>query len=278
MTVLQFALLVWLGSVFAGFFGALTGLGGGVIIIPLLTLVFSVDVRYAAGAALISVIATSSGAASSYLRQGYTNVRAGLFLEIATTVGALLGASLTTFLPTKWVAVIFGAVLMVSAYLSRKPRGDKTIETRPGLFASKLRLDGVLPTPEGARRYHLRAVPLGFVIMFIAGALSGLLGIGAGAFKVLALDQAMRMPFKASTTTSNFMIGVTAAAGTGVYLSQGYLDPVLAMPVMLGVLIGSMIGARVLIAAQSRVLRIVFSIIIVIIGIEMIYNGLAGKI
>jgi hypothetical protein len=277
MNILEFTLLVWLGSLFAGFFGSLTGLGGGVIIIPLLTLVFSVDVHYAAGAALVSVIATSSGAASSYLREGYTNIRIGLFLEIATTIGALFGASLATVVAGKWVAVVFGVVLILSAYLSRKPRGDTVIEEKPGSLTSKLKMDGSFPTPEGPRNYHVRAVPLGFSIMLIAGGLSGLLGIGSGAFKVLALDQAMHVPFKVSTTTSNFMIGVTAAAGAGIYLNHGYLDPGLAMPVMLGVLIGSVVGARVLVRAQSRVLRLIFSIIIIILGVEMIYNGLAGN-
>lgn len=277
MNVTEFTLLVWMGSLFAGFFGSLTGLGGGVVIIPLLTLLFSVDVRYAAGAALVSVIATSSGSASSYLRQGFINIRVGLFLEIATTLGALLGASLATTISGKWVAVVFGVVLIISAYLSRKPPGDQAIETKGGSLSAKLKMDGVLPTPKGPRHYHVRSVPLGFLIMLVAGSLSGLLGIGAGAFKVLALDQAMRMPFKASTTTSNFMIGVTAATGAGVYLNRGYLDPALAMPVMLGVLPGSIIGARLLIGARSRVLRIVFSIIILILGFEMIYNGLAGN-
>jgi len=278
MNVIEFTILVWLGSIFAGFFGSLTGLGGGVIIVPLLTLAFAVDVHYAAGAALISVIATSAGAASSYLREGFTNVRVGMFLSIATTVGALFGASLSTVLPAKWVEVIFGAVLIVSAYLSRKARTEREIEEAPGSWVQKLRLDGRFPTPQGVRRYHVRRVPLGFLIMSVAGTLSGLLGIGAGAFKVLAMDQAMRMPFKASTTTSNFMIGVTAAAGVGVYLNNGYLDPGLAMPVMLGVVIGSAVGARVLIGAESKKLRIVFSIIIMLLGIEMIYNGLAGKL
>jgi uncharacterized membrane protein YfcA len=278
MNILEFTVLVWLGSIFAGFFGSFTGLGGGVIIVPLLTLAFSVDVHYAAGAALISVIATSAGAASSYLREGFTNVRVGMFLSIATTVGALFGASLATVLPGKWVEVIFGAVLIVSAYLSRKAHKNGDVDEAPGSWIQKMRLDGNFPTPEGVRHYHVRRVPLGFLIMSIAGTLSGLLGIGAGAFKVLAMDQAMRMPFKASTTTSNFMIGVTAAAGVGVYLNHGYLDPGLAMPVMLGVVIGSAVGARVLIGAESKTLRIVFSVIIVLLGIEMIYNGLAGKL
>lgn len=278
MNVIEFTLFLWLGSIFAGFFGSLTGLGGGVIIIPLLTLLFSVDVKYAAGAALVSVIATSAGSAASYLRQGFTNVRIGLFLSIATTLGALFGASVATRIPGRWVAVVFGAVLILSAYSSSQTRKGADIEAAPSSLGSRLRLDSSFPTPEGERKYHVRRVPLGFLIMLIAGILSGLLGIGAGAFKVVALDQAMRMPFKASTTTSNFMIGITAATGAAVYLNHGYLDPALAMPVMLGVVIGSASGARVLISAKSKTLRLVFSVIIVILGIEMIYNGLAGNL
>ncbi len=278
MNVIEFSVLVWLGSIFAGFFGSLTGLGGGVVIIPLLTLVFSVNVHYAAGAALVSIVATSAGSTYSYLRQGFTNIRIGLFLAIATTIGALAGASLAAIIPARWVAIVFGVVLIVSAYLSRKPHKEQALEPSAGSLPAKLRLSGALPTPEGLHHYNVRAVPLGFLIMFVAGSLSGLVGIGAGAFKVLALDQVMRMPFKASTTTSNFMIGMTAATGAAVYLNQGFLDPGLAMPVMLGVLLGATLGSRVLIGAKSQILRIVFSIIILILGIEMIYNGLAGKL
>jgi len=278
MNILEFTLLVALGSWIAGFLGALTGLGGGVVLVPLLTLFFKVDIRYAIGASLVSVIATSSGTAAAYVKEGFSNIRIGMFLEIATTLGALLGAFLATKVPATAIAIIFGLVLVYSAYLSKRPRGKPLGEETPDPLATRLRLNGSFPTPEGIRNYCVRRVPAGFSLMFGAGALSGLLGIGSGAVKVLAMDQAMKIPFKVSTTTSNFMIGVTAAASAGVYLSRGYIDPGLAMPVMLGVLAGSVVGTRVLMKAETKVLRIVFSLVIVVLGLEMIYKGVTGRI
>jgi uncharacterized membrane protein YfcA len=278
VTLVEFALLVGAGSVGAGFLGSLTGLGGGVVLVPLLTLVFGVDIRYAIGASLISVIATSSGAAAAYVKEGYTNLRVGMFLEIATTLGALGGAFLAARVPTSWIAVMFGLVLIHSAYLSsRTPRPDME-GGASDRWATRLRLDGSYPTLSGLKAYRVQAVPVGFGIMAVAGALSGLLGIGSGAIKVLAMDRAMRLPFKVSTTTSNFMIGVTAAASAGVYLNRGYIDPGLAMPVMLGVLLGSLAGARVLAGTRTRLLRIIFSLVILLLGVEMIYNGLTGRL
>jgi uncharacterized membrane protein YfcA len=274
---LEFTAIVGLGALLAGFLGALTGLGGGVVIVPMLTLLFGVDIRYAIGAALVSVIATSSGAAAAYVRDGYSNIRVGMFLEIATTVGALTGAAVALYLRASVIAVIFGVVLLYSAYASYRQQPHATGDQAPDRIASWLRMDSAFPTPNGLQNYHVRRVPLGFLIMFVAGVLSGLLGIGSGAVKVLAMDQAMKLPFKVSTTTSNFMIGVTAAASAGIYLSRGYIDPGLAMPVMLGVLGGSLLGARVLAGAAVKTLRIVFSAVIGILAVEMIYNGIAGK-
>jgi uncharacterized membrane protein YfcA len=278
MTVFEFTILVFIGSAVAGLLGALTGLGGGVVLVPLLTLFFKVDIRYAIGASLVSVIATSSGAAAAYVKEGISNIRIGMFLEIATTLGALTGAFLATRVSTAAIAVIFGAVLLFSAVLAARPRVRKTSDDIPDPLATRLRLNGSFPTPEGTRHYFVRRVPAGFSLMFGAGALSGLLGIGSGAVKVLAMDQAMRIPFKVSTTTSNFMIGVTAAASAGVYLSRGYVDPSLSMPVMLGVLAGSLAGTRILVEVETRWLRLIFSAVILLLGAQMIYNGLAGKI
>lgn len=278
MNALEFSLLVWLGSLATGFLGALTGLGGGVVLVPLLTLVFGVDIRYAIGASLVSVIATSSGAAAAYVREGYTNIRIGMFLEIATTLGALFGAFLAAWTPTSVIAVVFGAVLLYSAYLSSRPLPEVIEGEHPDRLGTRLKMNGTYPTPHGPQPYYVRGVPLGFGLMAVAGALSGLLGIGSGAVKVLAMDQAMRIPFKVSTTTSNFMIGVTAAASAGVYLNRGYIDPGLAMPVMLGVAFGALLGARVLVRARTRLLRLIFSLIIVALALEMIYNGLTGRL
>ncbi len=278
MTILEFTLIVWLGALAAGFLGALTGLGGGVVIVPLLVLVFKVDLYFAMGASLVSVIATSSGAAAAYVKEGYSNIRIGMFLEIATTFGALTGAFLTGIVSPEAISVVFGVVLLVSAYLSGRQRAEPPADLPPDPLAVRLKLDGSYPTSQGPQKYHVRRVPLGFGCMFVAGILSGLLGIGSGAFKVLAMDQAMRIPFKVSTTTSNFMIGVTAAASAGIYLARGYIDPGVAMPVMLGVLLGSVLGARLLPRLKTNVLRIVFGLVILVLGIEMILHGLTGRL
>lgn len=261
----------------AGVVGALTGLGGGVIIVPLLTVVFGVDVRYAVGASLISVIATSSGAAAAYVREGYTNIRVAMLLEVATTAGAIAGARAASHMRTGLIAVIFGVTLALSALMSF---GKREVHPAPNAdrLATRLRLDGTFPHNGSHVAYHVTHVPLGFSLMFVAGGLSGLLGIGSGALKVLAMDRAMRLPFKVATTTSNFMIGVTAAAGAGVYLAHGYIDPLLACPVMLGVLAGALIGARLLGAASVRPLRLLFAIVILALAGEMIFEGFSGRI
>ena len=277
MTILLFSLILGLGSFAAGLLGALTGLGGGVVIVPLLTLGFGIDFRYAVGASLVAVIATSSGAAAAYVREGFTNVRVGMLLEVATTVGALIGAYFAGLVSTSVLAVVFGVVLLYSAWSASRPRAEHLVGT-PDPLAQRLRLDDSFPSLTGERAYHVQHVPLGFGLMAVAGALSGLLGIGSGAVKVLAMDQAMCLPFKVSTTTSNFMIGVTAAASAGVYLSRGYIDPGLAMPVVLGALCGALLGARLLSRTPSARLRTVFALVILALAAEMIYNGATGRI
>jgi uncharacterized protein len=278
MTVFEVAVFTLLGGVVAGMVGSLTGLGGGVVIVPLLTLALGVNIRYAIGASLIAVIATSSGAAAAYVREGFTNLRVGMFLEVATTSGALIAASISGLVSAEAIALVFGAVLLASVYFSLRSHEVEGKLGSPDPLATRLRMNGTYPVRGGGRAaYHVRRVPGGFALMFVAGCLSGLLGIGSGALKVLAMDMVMRMPLKVSTTTSNFMIGVTAAASAGVYLRKGYIDPVLAMPVMLGVLAGSVIGARFLARARTRVLRILFEVVILLLGLEMIYSALTGK-
>jgi uncharacterized membrane protein YfcA len=278
MTALEFSLILFVTSIAAGLLGALSGLGGGVVIVPLLTVIFHVDIHYAIGASLVSVIATSSGAAAAYVREGFSNIRVGMFLEIATTLGALLGAWLTTRVPTDAIGIVFGIVLLYSAYASLKQHRE-ALTQNPDPLALRLKLKGSFPSGAGGPQdYVAQRVPIGFSIMGLAGTLSGLLGIGSGAVKVIAMDQAMRLPFKVSTTTSNFMIGVTAAASAGLYLRSGYLAPALAMPVMLGVLLGSLIGSRLLVAAKVRTLRLVFALVIVALGVEMIVNSLRGAL
>jgi uncharacterized membrane protein YfcA len=201
-----------------------------------------------------------------------------MFLEVATTLGAVTGAAIALRIPTSSIAVIFGAVLLYSAYVSSRQLPARVGGDGPDRLARLLRMDSTYPSLDGMKAYHVRHVPAGFSLMFVAGVLSGLLGIGSGAVKVIAMDQAMRIPFKVSTTTSNFMIGVTAAASAGVYLKRGYVDPGLAMPVMLGVLLGSFSGARFLPRVRARALRIVFSLVVAVLALEMLYHGLTGRI
>jgi uncharacterized membrane protein YfcA len=277
MTLLVFTVLVGCGSFVAGTLGALTGLGGGLVIVPLLTIGFGVDIRHAAGASLVSVIATSSGAAAAFVREGFSNVRIGMFLELATTVGAFAGAHLAAHAPARAISVLFGAMLLLSSAASFLPDAghDRAVPPSTTSLGARLRLAGYVPTPSGPRAYQAARVPLGFGLMFVAGGLSGLLGIGSGALKVLAMDRAMRLPFKVSTTTSNFMIGVTAAASAGVYLRRGYVDPSLSAPVMLGVLAGSIVGARLLARAPTKVLRVIFAVAIGLVALEMIRAGVS---
>jgi uncharacterized membrane protein YfcA len=281
MTNLEFAPLVFLISMTAGYLGALTGLGGGVVVTPALTLLLGVDIRYAIGASLVSVIATSSGAAAAYVREGFSNIRIGMFLEIATTLGALLGAFLSSRTPTSILAVIFGLVLLHAAWQSNRDHSERPTNALPDLLATRLKLDGAYPGDyggdHGIEQYNVSNVKAGLGLMLGAGTISGLLGIGSGALKVIAMDQIMRIPFKVSTTTSNFMIGVTAAASAGIYLNRGYIEPGIAMPVMLGVLAGSMLGARQLIGARVRVLRRTFAIVVGVMAIEMIVSGVRGS-
>jgi len=273
MTTVEFSGLIFLSSLAAGLLGALTGLGGGVVIVPVLTLLFHVDIRYAIGASLVSVIATSSGAAAAYVREGYSNVRIGMFLEIATTLGAVLGAWLTTRVPTNTIGFIFALVLLYSAVASWRKKESHTGNTRPNKLAERLRLRGSFPVVGGKEEYVAQHVPAGFGLMFSAGTLSGLLGIGSGAVKVLAMDQAMGLPFKVSTTTSNFMIGVTAAASAGVYFTRGDINPFVAAPVACGVLLGATAGSKLLGRLQSKLIRLIFVIVLLWVSAEMFMKG-----
>jgi len=279
MSALVFTLIVLSLSAVAGFLGSLTGLGGGVVIVPALALALGVDIKYAIGASLVSVIATSSGAAAAYVREGFSNIRIGMLLEIATTLGAVVGAVLAAHVTTHAIAIVFGLVLAQAAYQSLfKAEPETAAIVASDSLGTRLRLGGDYPVGDRRQVYGVRNVPTGFGLMFGAGALSGLLGIGSGALKVIAMDRAMKIPFKVSTTTSNFMIGVTAAASAGVYLSRGYIDPRVTMPVMLGVLAGAFLGTKVLVHARVRTLRIVFGVVVLALALEMIVNGFTGRI
>jgi len=276
-----FTFILFLGSTLAGFIGSLTGLGGGVIIIPLLTLGFGVDMRYAIGAALVTSIASSSGAASAYIKEGITNMRIGMFLEIATTTGAVLGAFIAMYLDKMYIAIIFGCVLIFSAIrsINKKEEVDADFLVPGDKLGNKLKLNNSYTTPKGkVVKYNVHNVMGGYSLMTLAGIISGLLGIGSGALKVLAMDSTMKIPFKVSTTTSNFMVGVTAAASAVIYLQRGYIDPGLAMPIVVGVLIGAFFGSKILPKANVKKLRLLFSVVIFLLAIMMIYNGVTGKL
>lgn len=255
----------------------MTGLGGGVVITPVLTLLLGVDIRYAIGASLISVIATSSGAAAAYVRDGLSNIRVGMFLEIATTIGALFGAFLALFINAKALTIVFGVIMLQAAWQTVRPRKATEVVGEPDPLSKSLKLEGEYSTAEGKQRYEVYGVKPAFGVMFGAGTISGLLGIGSGAFKVIAMDQLMKLPFRVSTATSNFMIGVTAAASAGVYFSRGYIQPALATPVMLGVLVGSMIGAKTIHRVPVKQLRMAFAIVVGIAALQMMMTGIGGK-
>ncbi|MGE5394619.1 MAG: sulfite exporter TauE/SafE family protein [Candidatus Saccharibacteria bacterium] len=271
---LLFTLLIYVGSFCAGLLGSLTGLGGGVIVVPMLTVLFGVDIHFAAGASLISVIATSSGAASAYVKEGYSNIRIGMFLEMATTIGAVIGAYLAGMVSVTILSICFAAMLVYSSFSSFFSNKEEAPLSKENKWASLFKLNGSYPTAQGKQRYRVQHVPFGFFISSLAGVMSGLLGIGGGAIKVIAMDRIMKIPFKVSTTTSNFMIGVTAAASAGIYLKNGYIHASLVMPVMLGVLSGAFLGARLMKFTSSKSLKIVFSLIILVMAYEMLKIGL----
>jgi uncharacterized membrane protein YfcA len=261
----------------AGLIGALAGVGGGIIVVPALTIMFGVDVRLAIGASIVGVIATSSGAAAAYVRDRMTDMHIGMFLELATTSGAIAGALLAAVVAPSLLLVLLGIVLLGSAGQQAFRLGEELPpDVAPLGAALRLRLWGSYPDVQLGREIHYSAqrVPLGFVLMGFAGLVSGLLGIGSGALKVLAMDGAMRLPMKVSSATSNFMIGVTAAASAGIYLSRGDVDPTIAVPVALGVLVGATLGARLLPRLSNRRARLIFLPVLLVIGLETLARGL----
>lgn len=274
--VIGIFLAIFAVSAFAGGFGALAGIGGGIIVVPVLTTFFGVDIHYAIGASIVSVIATSSGAAATYVRENITNIRVGMFLEMGTTFGALTGAFLGAFITGSALYLIFGAVLAISAYLMWNKRQEdipKPIEN--DVWSKRLRLSNSYYDKAAGREipYNVRGAPVGLGLMYIAGLISGLLGIGSGALKVLAMDVAMHLPIKVSTATSNFMIGVTAATSAGVYFARGQINPYLAAPVALGVLSGSQVGTLLLMRLRGSAIRKIFIVVLVALTIEMFLKG-----
>jgi uncharacterized membrane protein YfcA/uncharacterized membrane protein len=276
-TEFGFFALVFVASVVAGLIGSLVGLGGGVFVVPLLTIAFGLPIDVAIGASIVSVIATSSGAAAAYVKDHLTNLRVGMFLEIATTTGAISGAFLAVVLAPAALFIIFGVVLLISALPLIHKIGEELPQgVTNDRWAERLALASTYPDARlgGQVAYAVTHVPQGFGMMYIAGMISGLLGIGSGTFKVLAMDIAMRLPMKVSSTTSNFMIGVTAAASAGIYFQRGDIVPLVAAPVALGVLVGALIGAKTLARLSNRTIRMIFVPILIAIAIEMIVRGI----
>ncbi len=277
MTPILFTASAFGIAVLAGLLGSLVGIGGGIIVVPALTLLFGIDIHFAIGASIVSVIATSSGAAAAYVRERMTNLRVAMALEVATTTGALTGAFIAGMVGGRWLFLIFGAMLGYSAIMMIKKRHEVDHLNRPkDRLADRLRLhDSYYDEAVGQQiHYRVSRTPLGFALMWVAGVSSGLLGIGSGALKVPAMDLAMGLPIKVSSATSNFMIGVTAAASAGVYFTRGDVNPFIAAPVAVGVLIGATVGSRLLGKAKSRSIRLLFVAILLWISIEMLWKGI----
>ena len=279
MTPLAFVLWALLASILAGLLGSLLGLGGGIIIIPALTLWLHIDIRYAIGASIVSVIATSSGAAATYVRERLANLRVAMVLELATTTGALSGAFLAGRIASRWLFLIFGAVMAYSSIMMfRKMGGGSSRSGRPAPWADRLRLHSSYYDEALGKEIAYRVVStrIGLGLMYVAGIVSGLLGIGSGVLKVPAMDLAMGLPVKVSTATSNFMIGVTAAASAGIYFARGDIDPFVAAPVAMGVLVGAAIGSRWLSRLRGSTVRAIFVVVLLWVAAQMLLRGIRG--
>ena len=268
-------------SALSGMLGALTGLGGATFLVPIYTLYLGVPIVYASGASLISTIATSTGTASAYVKERIANVKIGVGLEVATTSGSIVGALTVVYVYSHHlqdvVYLVFGLVLLSQIYVQlQRSKFEVPHDVKPDWTTRVFQLHGKYFDPALGHEVEYVGVRwwLGEIIMFFAGYISGLLGIGSGALKVLALDWAMNLPLKVSTTTSNFMIGVTAATGSSIYWLYGYIQPFLAAGTALGVLIGSFVGAKILVRVRSKTIRYIFTGILAFLGVQMILRGL----
>ena len=268
-----FDLIIIAVSIVSGCFGAMLGLGGGVILIPVLVSVLGVDVKSAIAASLVAVVTTSGAAALIRGRDSMSNYRVGVTLEVAAGLGAIAGAVLATLAPGDVLTMLFGVSLLATGALSWRAVDDTERVLPQTWWGRVLQLDGVEETKEGLKVYHVQKVPVGLGVMAIAGLLSGMLGIGSGAYKVLAMDTCMRMPFRVSTITSNFMIGITAASGVMVYLRDGMVDPTIAGPVLIGIVPGAMFGSWLVPKIHVSTLKKIFLVVIVLVGLQMMFKG-----
>lgn len=261
-------------SISAGLLGSILGLGGGIIVVPALTLLFGIDIKYAIASSLISIIATSSGAAASFLKDHLTNLRLAVFLELGTVIGALSGFLISSKIESSWLFLLFGFFLLFSALMMFQKKVDEHSEIDHP-WSKRLKLsNSYMDESRNKIYYKIEKVPLGIFIMYLAGILSALLGIGSGIFKVMAMDRAMKVPLKVSSATSNFMIGVTASASAAAYFMKGDIRPEIASPVAIGVLIGSWIGAKVMLRMKASKIRKIFIVVLVIVSIQMILKGI----
>lgn len=276
-------LLVLIMGVGAGILGAILGIGGGMIITPVLTIMMGLDIKYAIGASIISVIATSSGSTIAYLKDDMLNLRVAMFLEIATTIGAIMGALLVGVFSSNFLYVLFGFFLLYSTYNMIRKLFDKkgeSVYTGHDPIVDKFKLASTYYDKAEQKQidYSMKNVPGGFIMMWAAGLASGLLGIGSGAFKVIAMDTIMKMPLKPSSATSNLMMGVTAAASATVYFFNGSIRPDIAAPLAIGVLVGATVGARLMQVLKPRVIRMIFIPIILYMGVQMALKGFGVNI
>lgn len=279
MTPGLFILITFLSSVVAGGLGSLLGVGGGIIVVPVLTLGFGIDIKHAIGASLVSIIATSSGAAAGYVKERMTNLRVGMLLEIGTAAGAIAGAYAAAFINPKYLFLLFGVMLGYSGLSMLKKRRDRSGDVVPNdALADKLRLHGSFYDRSVSQQidYRVTNVKPALAIMVVAGAASGLLGIGSGILKVPAMDLAMRLPIKVSTATSNFMIGVTGATGAAMYFARGDINPFIAGPVAAGVLIGAVAGSKILGKLKDNRIRVGFVVLLLWGSAQMLWKGVRG--
>jgi uncharacterized membrane protein YfcA len=280
LVIIEFLLILFFSSIFAGIFGSIVGVGGGVVIIPVLTLFLGVDIHFAIGASIVAIIGTSSGAASTYVKDKITNLRVGMFLELATAAGAICGAAIAAYIDSVALELIFGVILIIMLIPTVLKIGED-IPRAPELkgLSKKLGLTGSYTETDGSVvKYNATKPEAGLAGMAVAGVLSGLLGIGGGAFKVLSMDLAMKLPMKVSTTTSNFMIGVTAAASAGIYFARGDVNPLIIAPVAVGILIGASVGARILIRSRNPTIRKAFAILLAVTAVQMILSSAGIRI
>jgi uncharacterized membrane protein YfcA len=280
LVIIEFILILFISSIFAGILGSIVGVGGGVVIIPVLTLFLGVDIHFAIGASIVAIIGTSSGAATTYVKDKLTNLRVGMFLELATAAGAICGAAIAAYINSMALELIFGSILLVMLVPTVMNIGED-IPKSPELkgLSKRLGLSGSYTETGGAViNYNATRPEAGLAGMAVAGVLSGLLGIGGGAFKVLSMDLAMKLPMKVSTTTSNFMIGVTAAASAGIYFARGDVNPLIIAPVVLGILIGATIGARLLIRSRNPTIRKAFAFVLAVTAVQMILTSTGIKL